>query len=514
MVFDSLLNKPIKHRHKINDIQGLSEELEQKGGGGTPNMVVSITYSELKVLRDNNNLTPGIFYRILDYTTAVANDTEARSAGHLFDVVVLAISSNVLSEEALAVKSDRDTEGYFGNANLSAWKIWYCLDNDIYRFTWADVQLGTGVIYRMIDEWGNDCPYDFKNIQFKRYRVTDDSMNGELGDLDGTYIGINNEMYGLIVEDPDDYIWAYTFSLGNRMQTPIDMSMIGFNSPDIGDGYGYKGYYGNNIIRPYTCSQTIDDIEKSVFCLNNIVWFSNNNRYHSISGTIIEGECFGMTLSGNGTRIGYDNQAIITGDFCHQNIIETGCYLLTFGQNCHYLTFGQYCYDMQFGQGCGWLTFGQYCSWLTFGQNCYIMQFGQNCYNMQFGQYCHDMQFGQNCGGMQFGQYCNNMQFGQGCCGMQFGQYCSDMQFGQGCYYLTFGQNVRFMMFDNYIYNIEIPNNEESRYVQNAHIFNGVHGNSQENKLVIDLAYDAEYTQFVAMKSDGSVRIWNPADVA
>ena len=97
------------------------------------------------------------------------------------------------------------------------------------------------------------------------------------------------------------------------------------------------------------------------------------------------------------------------------------------------------------------------------------------------------------------------MQFGQGCCGMQFGQYCHDMQFGQ---------NVRFMMFDNYIYNIEIPNNEESRYVQNAHIFNGVHGNSQENKLVIDLAYDAEYTQFVAMKSDGSVRIWNPADVA
>ena len=45
MGFDSLLNKPIKHRHKINDIQGLSEELEQTGGGGTPNMVVSITYS-------------------------------------------------------------------------------------------------------------------------------------------------------------------------------------------------------------------------------------------------------------------------------------------------------------------------------------------------------------------------------------------------------------------------------------------------------------------------------------
>ncbi|MEE1095111.1 MAG: hypothetical protein UH084_00870 [Paludibacteraceae bacterium] len=479
MIFDSLLNKPIKHRHKINDIQGLSEELEQKGGGGTPNMVVSITYSELKVLRDNNNLTPGIFYRILDYTTAVANDTEARSAGHLFDVVVLAISSNVLSEEALAVKSDRDTEGYFGNANLSAWKIWYCLDNDIYRFTWADVQLGTGVIYRMIDEWGNDCPYDFKNVQFKRYIVSDDSANGELECLNGTYIGINAEMHGLIIDDVDDYTWAYTFSLGDRTQTsPIDMSMIGFNSPDIGSGYGFKGYYGNNVIRPCSCSQAIDDIECSAFCLNNIVWFSNNNKYRSISGTTIEAECCNMTLSGNGTKIGYDNQSIIMGDACFQNIIESGCCLITFGQ---------YCHDMQFGQGCVWLTFGQDCRWLT------------------FGQYCNNM---------QFGQYCNSMQFGQDCGWLTFGQGCSGMQFGQNCWYMQFGQNVRYIIFDNNIYNIEIPNNEDSSYIQNAHIFNGVHGNDSVNKLVINLAYNVEYTQFVAMKSDGSVRIWNPADVA
>ncbi len=461
MVFDYLLNKPIDHRHKINDIQGLSEKLEQQNSAGALNLVISTTYSELKSLRDNNNLTPGVFYRIVDYTTTVANDSEARSAGHLFDIVVLAISSNVLSEEALAVKSIRDTDGYFSNANLSAWKIWYCLDNDIYRFTWADIQLGTGVIYRMIDEWGNDCPYDFKNVQFKRYIVSDDSANGELEHLNGTYIGINAEMYGLIIEDVDDYTWAYTFSLGDRTQNSlIDMSMIGFNSPDIGSGYGFKGYYGNNIIRPCSCSQAIDDIECSAFCLNNIVWFSNNNRYRSINGTTIEAECCNMTLSGNGTKIGYDNQSIIMGDACFQNIIESGCCLITFGQNCG---------GMQFGQGCGWLTFGQ------------------GCHRMQFGQYCYNMQFGQN---------------------------CYDMQFGQGCYNMQFGQNVRYIIFDNNIYNIEIPNNEDSSYIQNAHIFNGVHGNDSVNKLVINLAYNVEYTQFVAMKSDGSVRIWNPADVA
>ena len=497
MGFDSLLNKPIDHRHKINDIQGLSEKLEQQNSVGALNLVISTTYSELKTLRDNNNLTPGVFYRIVDYTTTVANDSEARSAGHLFDIVVLAISSNVLSEEALAVKSIRDTDGYFSNANLSAWKIWYCLDNDIYRFTWADIQLGTGVIYRMIDEWGNDCPYDFKNVQFKRYIVSDDSANGELEHLNGTYIGINAEMHGLIIEDVDDYTWAYTFSLGDRTQNSlIDMSMIGFNSPDIGSGYGFKGYYGNNIIRPCSCSQAIDDIECSAFCLNNIVWFSNNNRYRSISGTTIEAECCNMTLSGNGTKIGYDNQSIIMGDACFQNIIESGCCLITFGQYCNNMQFGQNCYDMQFGQGC---------HRMQFGQNCWYMQFGQDCRWLTFGQYCHNMQFGQNCWYMQFGQGCYNMQFGQNCYDMQFGQYCNNMQFGQ---------NVRSIIFDNNIYNIEIPNNEDSSYIQNAHIFNGVHGNDSVNKLVINLAYNVEYTQFVAMKSDGSVRIWNPADVA
>ena len=112
MGFDSLLNKPIKHRHKINDIQDLSEKLhlidkvddglknhlaeynglsqlfmgleeqvhthvavdfpalknevdslKQQGGGTTPaidvSLVVSTTYAELKALRDTSGLSVG-----------------------------------------------------------------------------------------------------------------------------------------------------------------------------------------------------------------------------------------------------------------------------------------------------------------------------------------------------------------------------------------------------------------------------------------------------------------------
>ena len=145
-----------------------------------------IAYADLVSLRDNGNLVVGSFYRITDYITTTAQEN-TQSAGHPFDVIVLALSENTLSEEAYAIQSERDTDGYFAESNLSAWKLWYSLDNDTERFAWADEVNGKGVIYRMIDEWNNDVPYDFKNIQFKRYVLeaadafaTDVAKGGEL----------------------------------------------------------------------------------------------------------------------------------------------------------------------------------------------------------------------------------------------------------------------------------------------------------------------------------------------
>ena len=63
---------------------------------------------------------------------------------------------------------------YFAKSNLAAWDIWYCIDNDTNRFAWAVADGGKGVIYRLVDEFQNDVPYDFKGIQFKAYGDTDD----------------------------------------------------------------------------------------------------------------------------------------------------------------------------------------------------------------------------------------------------------------------------------------------------------------------------------------------------
>lgn len=141
------------------DLNSRIQNLPSGNGGG----IQEITWSALKTLRDGGNLTPGKFYRITNYT-CTTTQTNTQSAGHVFDIIVLALSESTLSETAWASHHEGDT--YFSNSNLSAWELKYCLDNDTTRFDWADTTNGKGVIYWMRDEYNNECPYDFKNIQY------------------------------------------------------------------------------------------------------------------------------------------------------------------------------------------------------------------------------------------------------------------------------------------------------------------------------------------------------------
>lgn len=174
------------------------------GEKGVPKTMVEVTHAELKAMRDNGKLTAGALYRITDYQCTTTQEN-TQSAGHQFDIVLLALSEDKLAEEGWAMmhdniydvtfgdgvtkkcwiyildggtecnivdistklgysgimlelinineknktastnecdSSDLTDEGltynYFQNSNLSAWKVWYCLDNDTSRFAWAD----------------------------------------------------------------------------------------------------------------------------------------------------------------------------------------------------------------------------------------------------------------------------------------------------------------------------------------------------------------------------------------
>ena len=109
-----------------------------KGPKGNPgsiaNLVVNITYLELRELKKNSQLNPGRYYRITDYVTSTTQNN-TRSAEHPFDIVVLALNENTLSEDAYAIRREGDT--YFSNCNLAAWQLRYNFDNDTTKYKWA-----------------------------------------------------------------------------------------------------------------------------------------------------------------------------------------------------------------------------------------------------------------------------------------------------------------------------------------------------------------------------------------
>ena len=127
-----------------------------------------ITYDELLRKTEDAKLISGDWYQITDYKSYFISDANLfENDGvitHQFDVLVFAISNNALSENAKATVHNDDYT-YYGDG-IHSWILKYYLYNDNTRFGWADTVNGKGVIYRMIDEYGNDCGYDFKTLVF------------------------------------------------------------------------------------------------------------------------------------------------------------------------------------------------------------------------------------------------------------------------------------------------------------------------------------------------------------
>ena len=497
------------------------EQLRSEMANLNPEISVytSVTYAQLVQLRNQSKLAPGTWYRMIDYVTKVANDPEARSAEHPFDLLLLATSENTLSEEVRAMLTSRNAGTYFRKSNLNTWKVWYCLDNDSMRFMWASPS-GKGVIYRMVDEWGNDCPYDFKNVQFKRYAVTDDNAGGDLDlRLDGLYMGFNADMYNLHIEDYSDYIYCYTFNSydgdsGENEDASLSPQSFSSDTQSTAN-YNQRGCL-QNVIAPYYAPVEIDDhINFSSLALNNICYIYRNadsstgaQEGYGIWGNCFETGCYNMSFQSNARNNTF-------GQECRNIVAGYRFNYMSFSQNCYSMSFSQECGDMSFSQNCYSMSFSQGCWGMSFSQNCYSMSFSQNCYRMSFSQYCGRMSFSQYCHDMSFSQYCGRMSFSQGCGWMSFSQYCNNMSFSQGCGWMSFSQECRRMSFSQGCSNINVDAGVHDLQLpagaSNIHIFSGVRGRQSQP---LGVATNADYTQFVAMGSSNNIRIFNPADVA
>ena len=355
--------------------------------GGAP--LESTTYSELLTKRNNGTLTPGMQYRITDYVCTTTQE-ESRAVSHPFDIIVVADDESTLNENARACLHEGDSyysaEGH--QANLETWELKYCINNDTNRFAWADVENGKGVIYWMKDDRGNECPYDFKQIQFKRYKITECTVSSLIGKYTSREHG-----EAITATDTANPVWCYTFSVYDPEAEEIVFEDASIKLMDESTGCIV---YGNSINSYYNYTDLGEETGSYIYYLNNIVFIN--------------------TL----------------GSYCNFNTFGDSCGFNTFGSNHFYNTFGNHCDSNTFGDGCSSNTFGDNCYSNTFGDGCYSNTFKDGCYSNTFEDDCAFNTFGDGCDSNTFGDDCNSNTFGIG---------CYSNTFGDGCYYNTFGDD-------------------------------------------------------------------------
>ena len=505
-----------------------------------------IAYADLVSLRDNGNLVVGSFYRITDYITTTAQEN-TQSAGHPFDVIVLALSENTLSEEAYAIQSERDTDGYFAESNLSAWKLWYSLDNDTERFAWADEVNGKGVIYRMIDEWNNDVPYDFKNIQYEDKPGFTYTQWGKASyfsrseSLDKVIDGV--QYYGYTTVDTpiawsEGKCWitdaepSTTSSLYNQ-----DGSAISYGGSIISVTIEYRKYYTfaeandlkggcfSNEVKSYLKmgAQNLNKIRFGEGCHSNS--FGNNCHSNSFGDS-----CYYNSFGNN----------------CDSNSFGNDCNSNSFGNDCNSNSFGNYCYSNSFGNDCNSNSFGDSCYYNSFGNNCDSNSFGNNCHSNSFGNYCYSNSFGNDCNSNSFGNYCNSNSFGNYCYSNSFGDSCNSNSFGDSCYYNSFGNNCDSNSFGDSCDSNSFGNycnsnsfhgatsEDKGHYYKNNHLGDGVQNCGFTNSATasssqrvqnydvaqglsgktIAVTRNLAYETKVALTTSGELKMFNLADLA
>ena len=497
---------------RINGIEETNVNLEN---------MESVTYSELKSKRDNGGLVPGKHYRITDYvTTTVQENTQ--SAGHQFDVVVLALDESTLSENAHAMLHDGDTYFSTNNAELGSWELKYCMDNDTDRFAWADSVNGKGVIYYMKDEWNNECPYDFKNIQFKRWAITSvkDSNNKSIGDLEDVFnydsesnpicFGYQDSGYemgsGSCTIDSNTSVFYYTLSRVDSNGNIMDNSIVGNtmgNDEDL-----YQGVI-NNVFKPSsnginevseandtkTCLRLCDNVFVSTSAYDDDMPYGvfgntfGTGCYHNTFGNNAYGNTFGNYFYYNtfGNYVTHNT----FGNVCGSNTFGGGCGSNTFGNECYNNTFGNECYNNSFGNGCGSNTFGN---------ECYNNSFGNECYNNSFGNSCNRNSFGNNAYGNTFGNECSLNTFGNECYNNSFGNYVSRNTFGNSVNHVTFSIDYTYYVIvengNQYITLTSTKTTSSSNLLRNITIAQGVNNTGTNKSISHDSVNDTIKTTY------------------
>lgn len=307
--------------------------------------------------------------------------------------------------------------------NMNAWELKYCLDNDKELFDWAATD-GKGVIYYLKDEFGNEAPYDFKNVMFQRKNIT--SVSNDILSYftlgENSHIGLPDN-YGITCGN-DNYYY-YTFD------TPEN---VGNDSSLFGDS-------AYNIIKPR--------IFEGKRVINNIVLgFANNNN--------IGNGCYDLTIWGSVT----------------DNNLEHGCWnllIVSMSQSTMSYVRSSTFYSL------GTVTFDNGCN-QNIGNMLTNFTLGESCRDNNLGKGSTNIRMGNNCSNNTFGNYCASDNLETGVINCKFGNYCSYNNFGIAAQNITLPNYVRYCNFESSVSKITITasGGNTLNYVQYVTVCSGV----------------------------------------
>ncbi len=229
--------------------------------------VMNIDYEELRSLCIHGKLIPGQRFCIMDYVT-IAIGRKIESCEYPFALIVTAESSSELKPEAKAVMIPGDSYFSSAGAKLDMWELRYDINNDDSKYGWIDPARGKGVIYYMKDEWGNEAPFDFKNIMFDGLCLFYNSLS-EDGSLKGDCC--NNKVYPYCINNRQHIQTNNIFGSNNLVGAQCGGIQIKGNNNKILSSYGIQFHGDDNVFSD--CEQVK---------LSNILATSNPGLFRSI----------------------------------------------------------------------------------------------------------------------------------------------------------------------------------------------------------------------------------------
>lgn len=349
---------------------------------------ISITHSDLMTKVTGKTLVPGQQYMITDYIayTSQTGTTYNSLSSTKFNLIVTAVSTSKLSEHAKAVaKSDTDTTA----ANYHLWEIWYDIKNDTNKYTWIVDNGGNdspkGVIYRMIDEYGNDLPYDFKNIKFYLYTASGFTVTTNSTYLQNAGITYNN-----------------TYKFYGAMTTKYNASFYFIPATET---TFVISQYNSSAITSWTRSS------KSKECYT----FDYSSADASLSGRV-KNVRMKPTYDVSGVKQQLNYNVFLVCSSCYNVELSQYCWENVFYGNVYNITLGASCFRNRLFE-CNTVNLGDKCSNNTIG-TLYILT-----YNETTGEYTsHNTQI-----------YTSNITIGHGCTGNLFASSTNNIVIGDMC---------------------------------------------------------------------------------